>query len=410
MKNLYLFILFLLISIKGLAQQGVDVIFMIDNSDSMSDLEFTQVKNTIQSLSTNIINCNPTNKICIVHEDRLPVDGAIMYIESDFTNDLAVINNFGRRYRGNGSVFNGISNLHGPLVHNTYLSVHGTPWLNRTLGNNLVLYIFTDAGRNGDLVSLNFEGYTNFKKWYNAKIMMAHVPPSNVDLQAAAGITSKGGKYNGIVESYSTDPDGAGTTPRYLTNKTDFAFTPAEIESVSSDICSVRYFCEPSFSFISPKDDVILNTTIHKKASGTITASNVIKNGGIAQYISASVVFLENGFDAVEGATFLSFIEECSNPCVICPMPNPGISKMVNLSDGKLNMFPNPSTDVTTFSLVDGLIRNITITSMEGFAMYKSEVMNSLHEINVSNFKKGIYIVTVETTNGDVYIEKLMKN
>jgi hypothetical protein len=91
-------------------------------------------------------------------------------------------------------------------------------------------------------------------------------------------------------------------------------------------------------------------------------------------------------------------------------MPNPGMNKMINLSEGKLNMFPNPSTDVTTFSLVDGLIRNITITSMEGFAMYKSEVMNNSHEINVSNFKKGIYIVTVETTNGDVYIEKLMKN
>jgi hypothetical protein len=87
-----------------------------------------------------------------------------------------------------------------------------------------------------------------------------------------------------------------------------------------------------------------------------------------------------------------------------------GTSITENDLNGNIILFPNPSTQTTTISVTKGLIKNVSITAMDGkviFSKLFSETENSI-TLDVSSFAKGIYLISIETSEAKSATRKLI--
>ncbi|THD30833.1 MAG: T9SS type A sorting domain-containing protein [Flavobacterium johnsoniae] len=429
MKNVYLIYLsFLLFAFKGYSQ-GSDVIFWLDNSGSISNLEYMQMTSSVQTIMKKVIACNPNNRISIVQYGATGAAATSkIWIESPFTNTIPV---FTRRSAVGGGDFahealgligNALDGIPNPGI------VSPVTTLNRTAGNSLVIYLFTDASRNnatsasyivnasspGMNTDAAFQNYTTFKTVRNAKFVVTIVSPNVNATQAAGAVASSGGTYTGIVESYPADPDGVGTTPRFLLNKTDFIMTPAEINNTTEEICSIAIEnCIPNLVLVSPTHDVNIGTQDNRQASNSITASNSIisntSDGGVGIYHAGNTIVLKPGFHSMYRSRFRAYIQQC---------PSDFVGREANLEpnkdngkEEKISMFPNPSSTSVTIMLNSSLIQHISIVSMDGRIMLDKKIKEAeKHEVAVNDYKEGVYLVTVTTVDGKIFKSKLVKN
>ncbi len=427
MKNVYLIYLsFLLFAFKGYSQ-GSDVIFWLDNSGSISNLEYMQMTSSVQAIMEKVIACNPNNRISIVQYGATGAAATSkIWIESPFTNTIPV---FTRRSAVGGGDFahealgligNALDGIPNPGI------VSPVTTLNRTAGNSLVIYLFTDTYRSlGSSYIVNssssgvgtnaaFQNYTTFKTVRNAKFVVTIVSPNVSATEAAAAVASTGGTYTGIVESYPADPDGAGTTPRFLLNKTDFIMTPAEINNTTEEICSIAIEnCIPNLVLVSPTHDVNIGTQDNRQASNSITASNSIisntSDGGVGIYHAGNTIVLKPGFHSMYRSRFRAYIQQC---------PSDFVGREANLEpnkdngkEEKISLFPNPSSTGVTIMLNSSLIQHISIVSMDGRIMLDKKIKEAeKHEVAVNDYKEGIYLVTATTVDGKIFKSKLVKN
>lgn len=263
MRNtIKLILLSILLSWKPLySQTGSDIIFCLDNSGSISDVAFNQMTVSTMKLMEQVLKCNRDNRVAVVHygtdyKDMSPSLPRI-YIESNFTNDLATAQTFSRRLK-NGDHFHNAVNLIGSALDHypdpDIVSPQKT--LDKHRERPLVIILFSDAERaNGNLSSgsylVNFDppnglhednafvAFTKFKMDRNAKFIVVHVSDYSPYIEAAANIASRGGSYNGPIEQYNDDPD-HNLLPRFYLNKTNFTLTTTEIADLSNSICRMN--------------------------------------------------------------------------------------------------------------------------------------------------------------------------
>ena len=79
-------------------------------------------------------------------------------------------------------------------------------------------------------------------------------------------------------------------------------------------------------------------------------------------------------------------------------------------STSKLSVYPNPVQDVLRFKLANNLkVESIELYDMTG---KKINTVNAraTDGVNVANFSKGTYILKVKGSDGNVYIQKVLKN
>lgn len=244
MKSLYFKIICFFLIALNLHAQGNDVLLLIDNSGSINSTEYVDMNASIQNLVTEILQCNQNNRIAIAQYANS--GSSQIYIESDFTNTPMTFN---RRFSaGSANAHSAVTLLGNALDHMPNVNILGTTLLNQTPGNSLVVYLFTDDVRSGLVNTVGsgtgtntaFQAYTAFKTSRGATFVVTIVPDNTAATHAAAAIASQDptGLYTGTVESYPADPDGPGTTPRFLLNKTNFVLTNAEVENVTNNICS----------------------------------------------------------------------------------------------------------------------------------------------------------------------------
>ena len=247
MKNLYFNVICLFLLAFNSYAQGNDVILLIDNSGSVSNTEYVDMNASVQKIVTEVLACNENNRIAIVQYANVGSDSRV-FIESDFTDTPMV---FTRKFSDNladANAHSAVMLLGNALDHVPNGNILGTSVLNQTPGNSLVVYLFTDDLRKGlvnpssPTIGSNgaFQAYTDFKIVRDATFVVTIVSPAPAATQAAAAIASydSSGLYVGTVESYPADPDGPGVTPRFLLDKIDFNLTVAEVENVTSNICS----------------------------------------------------------------------------------------------------------------------------------------------------------------------------
>jgi len=84
------------------------------------------------------------------------------------------------------------------------------------------------------------------------------------------------------------------------------------------------------------------------------------------------------------------------------------ITQVENIENGnKIKLFPNPSTDRITVGYT-GKINNIYIFNLLGELVSQRKLPIGTNEIDISNLKKGIYIIKIENSTGIIQ-QKLIK-
>lgn len=181
--------------------------------------------------------------------------------------------------------------------------------------------------------------------------------------------------------------------------------------------------CVPTLTLVSTTDDVNNNDLVPikwRKASNWIKATNTVSFGNAnlgdgVVYRANNFVELNPGFQTISGAQFSAFIQECvdNNNDFVYRTQNPGNDyeiKPVKSVVGKFNIYPNPSSNYITVDYVVGF-NQVRITSIDGKTVFnqKSDISNS-KQIDVANFKNGIYTLSIVTADGNTLTEKLIKN
>ena len=81
----------------------------------------------------------------------------------------------------------------------------------------------------------------------------------------------------------------------------------------------------------------------------------------------------------------------------------------INLEESNLfKLFPNPTNEKLTISFIGPISGNVSFINLAGKTVFEQNLLNQkLVEINVSNFKKGIYLVLIKT-NQELYSQKVI--
>lgn len=434
MKNVYMYVLlFMLCCVKSFGQ-GSDVIFLVDNSGSIDNTEYNNMKTSIGSIMTQVLGCNPLNRIAVIQYSSVSGSAARIFIHSNFTSTAYTFN---RQYNEVGNI---------PLQINTIANVlNGTSTagvdasstsmaLTQNPANSLVVFIFTDAPRDNDLLSnsivpgnnmAGFQAYTNFKNNFGAKFVVVNTETTANTIAASAGVASKGGSYTGSVEYYGNDPDLLPQPiPRMFIN-TSFLLTTAQINTVTDFICSVAEDpCAETLLLTHPLHDVITGEPDdNRRAEGTINASNWIYSGEVAIYHSETMIVLTDGFHSANSSRFRAYIAPCEDPFVGRPASTDRISaatgKSVQADEEALTqqlntaftLYPNPANSRVNLSATDG-IKAVLVTSLDGKVMYNRNYSDTPTgtDLDISSYAQGYYMVSITTNKGEIQTQKLIKN
>lgn len=231
--------------------------------------------------------------------------------------------------------------------------------------------------------------------------------PSN-GVFSGPGVTVAGGVY-----SFSASVAGLGTHSIVYT----YTNTSGCIVSISSNITVLDCTFEPE----DPCPNVLIFTTPELateeiyQAFGTITThtnyvvsagSDIIFKGG------KSITFNPDSLISY-GSDFSAYLENCFFQRGTNTENSMEDEKSLLESEAgiKLNIYPNPTNGLVTIASADIKMSRLTIASIDGKITH-NVVLNSVnsYELNVSNYETGMYIVTVESTHGKIYSEKLIKN
>lgn len=259
MKKAFLLVLLAFITSVSSLRAQTDFIICIDNSGSISSQRFDEISVSAKKLIENILACNPKNRVSVVHYGTKPVQKPVsvllprIYIESDFTNNIATALNFDRKMDAGDHFHEALGLIGNALDHNYSPEIVSSQTeLNHNSGSSLAVILFTDAGRaSGNLetgsylvnyfnpaigVPPAFKNVTVFKRERKAKFAVVHMSPDSFSTEAGASIASAGGSYFGPVENNTDDPD-FGISPRLYFGKTDFLLNPQEILEITDNVC-----------------------------------------------------------------------------------------------------------------------------------------------------------------------------
>jgi hypothetical protein len=236
------------------------------------------------------------------------------------------------------------------------------------------------------------------------------------------------------LESYlsAIQPNGVFTGNGIVNNNGIFSFNAATagvgIKTITytytnSSNCSVSLYhnidvtnctptsCPSSLNFNSPE---LATTATTYQVSGTITT---LTNYFVSP-TSPSIVFKAGNsitfsplteIKASSTSNFTAKIEACSSTRV----SSKEVAKEAQMikEEEKINLFPNPTKEVITISTQNSDLKKITLFSIDGKMVYNQEIEKSnSFQLNIGTYQNGIYLAIIETQEGKVFREKIVKN
>lgn len=187
-----------------ICEEPVDVLFVLDNSGSISSSEFIAMRNMVNNAIVNIGSLYSDAKFGVVHYGGFC--GRNLYMEHDFKIANAIFGQIHRRYNGTTDDLHvAIGTIIAALNHVPNSNLHPSPisFLNQRNGSNLFIIIFTDArsGVSGACTSslLPYGNANLLKQSKNAKITVVQLEPGSTVNPIGAAIASPGGTYTGPV-------------------------------------------------------------------------------------------------------------------------------------------------------------------------------------------------------------------
>lgn len=170
--------------------------------------------------------------------------------------------------------------------------------------------------------------------------------------------------------------------------------------------------CLVSLTLSSPLQDVSGGGSDLRQASQNITASNKLSLGSIESYHAGQYIVFTNGFTAENGVRMKAYIDGC-NSGYETRMANAGSDhaefKSAEEKDW-LVVAPNPASNVVALQSRVTMSK-VLLTKLDGSRIIeKSGDGQTQMELDISTLNPGIYVITVQTEEGLIQTQKLIKN
>lgn len=242
----------------------------------------------------------------------------------------------------------------------------------------------------------------------------------------------------------------ASTLTPTMVNGTDFCFTinPSDFGSNptgnytlqvvvgNTSNCSLISNVTETFGMITFSDcclptlnsSTTISIEVNQERSDWIRSTDVITfgdgvSGNGVVYHAGNFVEFNPGFEAVFGSQFSSYIEGCTGDFEY--RMNTAIDKvyvdafeqiilpeihLIKIQREKgIKIFPNPASDFVTISISDETIQKILLLSIDGKQTVIQNISTNDYTVDLSSYSKGIYIISIQSSSGEIYNEKIIK-
>ncbi|MFB0998522.1 MAG: VWA domain-containing protein, partial [Flavobacteriales bacterium] len=271
MKKLLFSFMFSLVLGVGFSQCGcTKLVFIIDNSGSVSTTEFTDMKRSIDTISAQLLRQYPGSEITVLQYASQNATNHTYAISVPFTTNTTTAQTWSRAYATGGTVNSGYFQDHLPgsleKMRRDSIWYAGKSVDLITGACNTRVFLFTDAAYGGTgccshlinnglatLALPNYGEYNLHKSTFLSEWTVYHVTfgTNTTAQQAGAAISSKGGSYAGTRALNPGDPQGAGGPRKYYS----FAGFQLSQQNVDTALANIN---AGSFSAQFPNDTICL--------------------------------------------------------------------------------------------------------------------------------------------------------
>jgi len=276
LKKLFYSVLMLLFSLITYAQCGcTKIVFIVDNSGSISTTEFSDMKVSMDSIATQLLRNYPGSELSVIQYASQGSGSHHYSVSVPFTSNPVTARGWSRAYGASGTV---ATYYQDHLPGSMYQMRNDSIWnaggsVDLVSGGcNIRMFLFTDAlsGSTGTgccshltsvstavapLALANFGEYNWHKTTYQSEWTVYHVNSSATNRAAGAAIASKGGSYAGTIAANPGDPQGAGGPRKLWWSNNSFQLTQPDIDTALANINA------GSFSASFPTDTICLGDT-----------------------------------------------------------------------------------------------------------------------------------------------------
>lgn len=158
--------------------------------------------------------------------------------------------------------------------------------------------------------------------------------------------------------------------------------------------------------------NLVFDTTQPTTPANYQAAIDIVTNGN---YIvnTASTIDLKAGNSITidtdswikNGSLFLAEIEDC-----VQTSERLAFSSEESLESEQVSLFPNPTFNYLTVSTQKSEIIKLNIVSIEGKLIFqKDNIDDKNFQLNIENYQKGIYLISIETLDGKIHQRKVIK-
>ncbi|SFB09416.1 Por secretion system C-terminal sorting domain-containing protein [Flavobacterium swingsii] len=129
-----------------------------------------------------------------------------------------------------------------------------------------------------------------------------------------------------------------------------------------------------------------------------------VSSGQDVNMTAGNFIHLKPNSHIKSGSVFLAKIQSCVTAKI-------AVQEAEYIQNNGVVVYPNPTNELVTISSENAMIRSMIISSMEGKTVYESNIINAKsHQLNISNYKVGMYMLVVKTADGKITYQKLIKN
>lgn len=162
--------------------------------------------------------------------------------------------------------------------------------------------------------------------------------------------------------------------------------------------------CVPTLTLTTPETST---PVLHQASSTVIASSNYgVSSGYNATLRAGTLIELKSNTHIKSGSLFLAKIGACTK----AKNGEQNVSDELS-EDAALTIYPNPVRSFLTVSIDKMEMSKITVSNLEGkvITTYDAKKQTSM-QLNFENYTPGVYTIIVETVDGQVFRDKIIKN
>ena len=330
----------------------------------------------------------------------IPLNGLSFNLPTEICSNSA-ISNLSNYLIGatSGGVFSSDSN--GVVNNNGIYSFNAT---SAGLGIHTITYTFTNTS--GCLISIssniNVINPGTVPIFYPLGFVCqgSTVPilPST-SVNGIAGTWSPSTINNTVTTTYTftPNPDRCATTA----SLTVFVLPPNHLNCIST-------VCQPNITLSTPETN---NSIIYKRSNWIVANTNY--NVGVNKTVTMKAgdyILLSPNTHILPGSNFSARIEACTAQSKSSNPEGKIVKSKDDIIENEISVYPNPTRDLVTISCGNQKMKNLTISSVDGkIVFYKFNLKENKIILDINNYKNGIYILSVETSDGQFTRKKIIK-